>query len=70
MDGVKSVYSGHAVLAKKKDSETIDTAVLPLLMAELASVRGGCEDPSAFSQISSLRNVPCSAVVHSKSGLS
>lgn len=48
MDGVKSMYSGHTAWAKKKDGETIDTAVLPLVTAELASVRGGCEDPSAF----------------------
>ena len=48
VDGVKSMYSGHATWAKEKDGETIDTAVLPLIAAELASVRGGCEDPPAF----------------------
>ena len=48
MDGVKSVYSGHAAFAKKKDSETIDTTVSPLVTAEFALVRGGCENPPAF----------------------
>jgi hypothetical protein len=48
VDGVKSMYSGHAAFAKKKDSETIDTTVLSLLTAEFTSVRGGCEDSSAF----------------------
>ena len=48
VDGVKSVYSNHAAFAKKKDSETIDTAVLSLLTAEFTSVRGGCKDPPAF----------------------